>query len=130
MHDNHITTKVLFLNQLIAAGDPVYADDILEVFALQPNGNFSMQLELDDAATDGTLDVFYECTNVEASGDDDRFVKPANAAIYTDFAKNSGEGADGRDIRDFNIETCHQCRIGVQATGGSVKIKRLIVAVQ
>lgn len=130
MNDNKIYPIVLMENNSIAAGATEYAAKIIDMYALHPNGNFSMQIELDADGTTGTATVHYECTNIEASSDADRFIKPSGADIFTAFFKTDGEGADGRDIRDFNVETCYQLRIGVTAAGGPVKIKRLIIAVQ
>lgn len=125
-----IDVMTLMENNSIASGQTEYSTRILEVFALQPDGNFSMQLELDDSST-GTATVFYECTNVKASGAASRFIKPSGGSdIFATFAKTDGAGADGRDLRDFNMETCHQARIGVTAVGGDIVVKKLIVAVQ
>lgn len=129
MHDNHIYTIPLMAGKLIPAGETHYGPDI-NIHAFNPNGNFSAHIEL-DAASVGTATVHYECTNVEASGDEGRYIKPsASADIFTAFAKNGGAGADGRDLKDFNVETCHQFRIGVTAVGGNVVIKKIIVALQ
>jgi hypothetical protein len=129
MRDNTISIRSLMENNAIASGETEYSNPI-PVKALRPNGDFSLHLELDAAGTAGTATVFYEATNIEDATVANRFVKPANADIWTAFAKNGGEGADGKDIRDFNIETCSDFRIGVTANGGAVKIKRLIAALQ
>lgn len=136
MRDNNIKLIELMANNSIAAGETEYAETLIEVAVLQPNGNFSMQIEMDDASV-GTATVHYECTNIDNTigvkrgvPPADRFIKPANAAIFTEFAKNGGQGADGRNLADFNVETCYQVRIGVTAVGGDIKIKRLIAAVQ
>ncbi len=128
MRDNEIRIIKLMENNSIADGETEYTKEI-PVAALQPNGDFSLHLEIDADATVGTATVFYEATNLE-DGSATRFIKPANADIFTAFAKNGGEGADGRDIRDFNIPTSYEFRIGVTANGGAVKIKKLIAAVQ
>lgn len=137
MQDNKITPILLMENKTIASGETEYGP-IIEMYSLNPNGNFSIQLELDEDGTDGTLAVWHECTNISAtqaakSGietDEERFIRPEHSTIHDAFAADSGFGEDGRDIRDFDVETCYQARIGVKANGGAVKIKRLIVAVQ
>jgi hypothetical protein len=130
MKDNMIRVLSLMEDNSIAEGETEYSPILIEVYALQPNGNFSMQLEV-DATSVGSATVFYECTNVKASPDVDRFIKPASGSdIFTAFAKDAGAAGDGRDLKDFNVETCWQIRIGVTAVGGAVKIKKLICAVQ
>lgn len=136
MIDNKISTILLMEGKTIAQDAIEYAANLIDAHALHPNGNFSLHIELDEG-TVGTLDVWYEATNISdtqgaKSGVEaaDRFIKPANAAVFEAFGAASGAGADGRDIKDFNIETCYQARIGVKAVGGVVKIKRLIAAVQ
>ncbi len=129
MHDNHIQILNLLAGQVIASGTTHKCAALIEVYALQPNGNFSLQLELGQESA-GTATVFYKVTNIEASGDADRFIKPANADIFTAFAKTGGEDADGRDLKDFNVETCYQVQICVTANGGDIKVSKLIAAVQ
>lgn len=130
MTDREITIIDLMADNGIASGQTEYAAQLLEMHELYPVGNFSMHLELDVAATAGTATVFYEVTNVK-NGDMTRFIKPLGGSdIFTNFAKTDGVDADGRDLQDFNAETCYQVRIGVTATGGAVVIKKLIAAVQ
>jgi len=135
MIDNKITPILLMENKTITDGETEYGRTI-EMYSLNPNGNFSVQIELAEG-TVGAADVWYECTNLsDTQGAKsgvavaDRFIKPVHSGIYEAFGLESGSAGDGRDLKDFSLETCYQVRLGVKAVGGDVIIKRLIVAVQ
>ena len=130
MNDNRISIIELLAGKIIASGATYAVPKLIEVYAYDPNGNFSMQLELDVAGTTGTATIFYKVTNNTDGLDADRFIKPVDSDIFTAFAKTDGEDADGRDLVDFNVETCHQVQICVTANGGDIKIDKLIAAVQ